>query len=143
MNFSFQRQRRLNMSENIKDGKVDVMGINIDISQVLGQKIVDQYIAQLKDEDVKTLMKYISEDLFTSTYDDKLIIKERTKDQWGNYREKEIPIGELIKNQFNSRIKEELSKKIENIIASMDYQKKIEEIANELVIILLMDIKKI
>lgn len=121
------------MSENIKDGKVDVMGINIDISQVLGQKIVDQYIAQLKDEDIKTLMEYISEDLFTSTYDDKLVIKRREKDQWGSYREKEIPIGELIKNQFNSRIKEELSKKVEDIIASTDYQKKIEEIANELV----------
>ena len=36
------------MSENIKDGKMDVMGINIDISQVLGQKIIDQYIAQMQ-----------------------------------------------------------------------------------------------
>ena len=43
------------MDENIKGGKVEVMGINIDISQVLGQKIVDQYIAQLKDEDIETL----------------------------------------------------------------------------------------
>ncbi len=112
------------MSENIKDGKVEVMGINIDISQVLGQKIVDQYIAQLRDEDIETLMKYISEDLFTNGWDDKLVIKRREKDQWGNYREKEIPIGELINNQFNSRIKEELSKKVEDIIVSTDHQKK-------------------
>lgn len=61
------------------------------------------------------------------------LLREGKKDQWGSYREKEIPIGELIKNQFNSRIKEELSKKVEEIIASTDYQKKIEEIANELV----------
>ena len=130
------------MSENIKDGKMDVMGINIDISQVLGQKIIDQYIAQMSDEDMQTILSYISSDLFNETsvynYDTgervkKLIIKERTKDQWGNYKEKEIPIGELIKNQFNSRIKDELSKKIEEIIASTDYQKKIDEIANELV----------
>ena len=130
------------MSENIKDGKMDVMGINIDISQVLGQKIIDQQIAQMSDEDMKTILSYISSDLFNETsvynYDTgervkKLIIKERTKDQWGNYKEKEIPIGELIKNQFNSRIKDELSKKIEEIIASTDYQKKIDEIANELV----------
>ena len=130
------------MSENIKDGKMDVMGINIDISQVLGQKIIDQYIAQISDEDMQTILSYINSDLFDETsiynYDTgetvkKLIIKERTKDQWGYYKEKEIPIGELIKNQFNSRIKEELSKKIEEIIASTDYQKKIDEIANELV----------
>lgn len=130
------------MNENIKDGKMEVMGINIDISQVLGQKIIDQYIAQISDEDMQTILSYINSDLFDETsiynYDTgetvkKLIIKERTKDQWGYYKEKEIPIGELIKNQFNSRIKDELSKKIEEIIASTDYQKKIDEIANELV----------
>lgn len=121
------------MSDKVENGKVEVMGINIDISQVLGQKIVDQYIAQLRDEDVETLMKYIGEDLFTQTYDNKLIIKRREKDSWGSYKTKEIPIGELIKNQFNERIKEELSNKVEEIIASTDYQKKIDEIANELV----------
>lgn len=121
------------MSDKIENGKVEVMGINIDISQVLGQKIVDQYITQLRDEDIETLMKYIGEDLFTQTYDNKLIIKRREKDSWGSYKTKEIPIGELVKNQFNERIKEELSKKVEEIIASTDYQKKIDEIANELV----------
>ena len=44
------------------------MGINIDISQVLGQKIVDQYIAQLSDEDMQTILSYISSDLFNETY---------------------------------------------------------------------------
>ena len=121
------------MSDKIENGKVEVMGINIDISQVLGQKIVDQYIAQLRDEDVEALMKYISEDLFTQTYDNKLVIKRREKDNWGSYKTNELPIGELIKNKFNDRIKEELSKKVEEIIASTDYQKKIDEIANELV----------
>lgn len=130
------------MSENIKDGKVEVMGINIDISQVLGQKIIDQYIAQLSEENIKELLSYISSDLFyeTSVFNygtgeqvKTLKVKERKKDQWGNYRDREIPIGELIKNQFNERIKEELKKKVEEIITSTDYKKKIEEIANELV----------
>lgn len=121
------------MRENNENGKVDVMGINIDISQVLGQKIVDQYMAQLKEEDIQKLMNYISQDLFTETYDHKLIVKERNKDRWGNYTAKEIPIGELIKNIFNERIKEELKKRVEEIITSADYQKKIDEIANELV----------
>lgn len=130
------------MSDQIKDGKLDVMGINIDISQVLGEKIIGQYIAQLKEEDIETIMKYISSDLFseTSVYNyetnevvKKLTIKQREKDGWGNYKNTEIPIGDLIKNKFNERIKEELCKKVEEIIASADYQQKIEEIANELV----------
>ena len=121
------------MSENIENGKVDVMGINIDISQTLGQKIVDQYMMQLKEEDIQKLMNYISQDLFAETYDHKLVVKEREKDRWGSYTTKEVPIGELIKNIFNERIKEELKKRVEEIIASTDYQKKINEIANELV----------
>ena len=64
---------------------------------------------------------------------DTLMVKTRTKNQWGEYKEKEIPIGELIKNNFNNRIKEELKNKVEEIIASTDYQDKIEEIANDLV----------
>ena len=129
------------MSENIKNGKMNVLGLNIDISQVIGEKIVDQYMANLSTEQMETIMSYISSDLFDtkSEYSYELgevkkpIIKEREKDRWGNYTDKEIPIGEFIKNIFNSRIKEELKKKVEEIIASSDYQKKIEDIANELV----------
>lgn len=126
------------MSENIKNGEMNVMGINIDISQVLGDKIIDQYLTQLKEEDMETIMSYITSDLFTKEYyyndnSVKLKVKERVKDQWGNYKNKEIPIGELIKNHFNDRIKEELKKKVEEIIASTDYQERIESIANELV----------
>ena len=62
-----------------------------------------------------------------------MVVKKREKNQWGDYKEKEIPIGELIKNQFNERIKDSLLKKVEEIIASTNYQNKINEIANELV----------
>ena len=126
--------------------KIDVMGINIDISQVLGQKIVDQYMAQLTEEDMQTVLDYISKDFFvkknqsvfnydTAQYDTKMVayVKEREKDQWGSYKTKDLTIGELIKKQFNERIREELTKKVEEIIATTDYQEKIEQIANELV----------
>jgi hypothetical protein len=130
----------------MENGKMDIMGINIDISQVLGQKIVDQYMAQLTEEDMNTIMDFISKDFFvkksqsvfnydTSQYDTKMVvyIKEREKNRWGSYDTNEMTIGELIKKQFNNRIREELTKKIEEIIATSDYQEKIEQIANELV----------
>ena len=130
----------------MENGKLDVMGINIDISQVLGQKIVDQYIAQLTEEDMSTIMDFISQDFFvkkeqhifnydTMQYDSKMVtcVKEREKNQWGNYKTNEMTIGELIQKQFNNRIKEELTKKVEEIIATSDYQEKIEQIASELV----------
>ena len=130
----------------MENGKIDVMGINIDISQVLGQKIVDQYIAQLTEEDMQAVMDFISQDFFvkkkqpvfnydTQQYDSKMVayVKEREKDHWGNYKDRNLTIGELIQIQFNNRIKEELTKKVEEIIATSDYQEKIEQIANELV----------
>lgn len=128
--------------KKIENGKLEMMGINIDISQILGGKIVDQYLAQLKDEDMDKIMNYISSDLFEPTsifnYETaervkSLKIKERTKDYYGHYKETEIPIGEIIKNHFNNRIKEELKNKVEEIINSTDYRKKIDDIANELV----------
>ena len=76
------------MSENIRDGKMDIMGVNIDISQVLGDKIVDQFLAQLTEENMKEILTYISSDLFKedSIYNfetgekvKKLVIKTRTK----------------------------------------------------------------
>lgn len=130
----------------MENGKMDVMGINIDISQVLGQKIIDQYIAQLTDEDMKTIMDFISKDFFvkksqsvfnydTQQYDTKMVayVKEREKNNWGGYKTNEMTVGELIQKQFNNRIREELTKKVEEIIATTDYQEKIEQIANELV----------
>lgn len=134
------------MGEQIKNGNLEMMGINIDISQILGQKIVDQYIAQISEEDMKTVMDFISADFFvkkkqsifnydTAQYDTKMVayVKEREKNQWGSYKTNEMTIGELIKKQFNERIKEELTKKVEEIIATSDYQEKIEQIANELI----------
>ena len=133
-------------SLHMENGKMDVMGINIDISQILGQKIIDQYIAQLSEDDMASIMDFISADFYvkkkvdtfnydTRQYDCKMIahVKERAKDQWGNYKTRELTIGELIRQQFNTRIKEELTKKVEEIIATSDYQEKIEQIANELV----------
>ena len=130
----------------MENGKMDVMGINVDISQVLGEKIVDQYIAQLTEEDMKTVMDYIAQDFLikeekkvfdynTNEYSVKTVahVKEREKNQWGSYKTNELTIGELVKKQFNNRIKEELTKKVEEIVATSDYQDKIEQIANELV----------
>lgn len=128
------------------NGKMDIMGINVDISQVLGQKIVDQYIAQLTEEDMKAIMDFISQDFLvkkkesvfnydTSQYDTKMVVcvKQGEKDYWGNPKDGKLTIGELIKKKFNEKIGEELTKKVEEIVATTDYQEKIEQIANELV----------
>lgn len=133
------------MSKNIKDGKMNVMGVNIDISQVLGEKIIDQYMVQLTEDEMKVVLDYISKDFLikktvhdydyeTQKYTDRIVpvVKEREKNSWGSFAGDKT-IGEQIKERFNARIKEELMNKVEEIIKSSDYQEKIEEIANELI----------
>lgn len=129
------------MAEGLENGKTKIMGIDVDISSILGDKIVEQYLAQLKPEDMEKIMSYIQEDLFIQGwgYDDNQNwvktnkVKVREKDSWGGYKTKEIPIGEFIKNEFNNRIKEELKKKIEEIISATEYKEKIDSIANEVI----------
>lgn len=134
---------KINTDEKIKNGKLDVMGINIDISQVLGEKIIDQYIANLDEEKMAEIMKYISSDLFTeesifndkeNKWETKFVIKKPVKDRFGICSSTvDIPISKIIKNKFNERIKEELVKKIDEIITTTEYQEKIDNIANDLI----------
>jgi len=121
-------------------GKINMMGINIDLSKTMGNMLAEQYIAQLSSEDMQRLMDFISNDLFTkqSRYDytegiskEIKVITEGKKNSWGNVTEPSI--GEMIKNRFNERIKEELIKKVEEIVTSTDYQERIDKIANDLV----------
>lgn len=120
------------MSEEIKNGKTKVMGIDIDISEVIGNKIVDQYLAKLTDEDIEKIMDYISDDLFKKRLDGSTVIKTHKTDSWGNPRGDKT-ISEITKDIFNERIKGELIKKIEEKIQSDDCQQKINEIADEII----------
>lgn len=122
--------------------KVNVMGIDINITQVLGEKIIDQYLAQLSEEDMQKIVNYISADLWDihSRYDYDLqknvqqkFIKEPEKDYWGHPKSGSYTIGTEIKKHFNQRIGEALKVKVAEVVESADYQQKIEEIANELV----------
>lgn len=133
------------MSE-VKNGKMDIMGINIDISSVLGEKIIDQYIAQISEEDMQGIMDCISKDFYykkeehiwnynKEDYDVnmKVVLKESPKDYWGYKKGNDKTIGEFITEKFHERIKQELTEKVEELVKSNDYQEKINEIAEELV----------
>ena len=116
----------------IKNGKVEVMGINIDISQILGDKIIDQYLAQMSQEDIDKIIEYISSDLWKKNYDGSIEVRISKKNGYGLGYDIQS-IGDYIKQRFNERIKDELLKKVDEIISSEDYQKRADEIANELV----------
>lgn len=121
-------------------GQVNMMGLNIDIASTIGGMLADQYIGQLTPENMKILMDFITQDLFKSEsrYDytegiskEILVVKEGKKNNWGETTK--YSIGEMIRTEFNKRIEKELIKKVDEIIATTDYQERIDKIANDLV----------
>ena len=138
--YTEEQLKEMGISKGETAGRINMMGLNLDISKTIGDTIAEQYIGQLPPENMKVLMDFITQDLFKtqSRYDnikgcyrDILVVKESTKNNWGNVEK--YSIGDLIKEKFNKRIEEELTKKVEEIVSSTDYQERIDKIANELV----------
>lgn len=120
---------------------VNMLGVDVNIADILGDKLVNQYIAQMTPEQTEALFEYVSQDLFTvrkqikdnGDWVDKVEVRTKTKDRWGHETTDSQAIGVYIKNRFNARIKEELVEAVNEIIDSGSYQETVEELASELV----------
>ena len=130
------------MSESIsKDeyGKAKVLGIDIQFSKILNDSIVENFLSQITEEDMKLLFEYITQDLFDykrKSYDSdemqKIVKQDWTSGNgWNSTTYKSL--GTEVKERFNQRFKEELEKKIAEIIATDEYSKKIDEMAHEII----------
>lgn len=129
-------------------GQASVLGLEVQFSKMLGDVIVENYLKQITEEDMKMLIDYISQDLFEEyeSYvrkDDgshEEVVKKRIKENWkestgygySSKSETVYSVGGKIREMFNTRVSEELQKKIEEIVATKDYQDKIEAMAQEI-----------
>ena len=129
---------------NYGEGKV--LGLEVQFSKMLGDVIIENYLKQLSEEDMKLIMDYISADLFEEVQDfksdSKDAVKKRVKEDWtthkaGSYSsyatETHKSVGSQIKELFNARVKEDLKQKIEEIVTTQDYKDKIDLMAQEIV----------
>lgn len=124
-------------------GKGEVLGLEMQFSKMLGDVIVENYINNLSEEDMKMITDFMTQDLFEYqrdwTSDDPEAKQKFVKKNWKEadgpgWCTKEVKsIGTQVKEMFNARIKEELQKKIEEIVKSSDYQENVDAIANEIV----------
>lgn len=125
--------------ENIKNGKTEIMGVSVDIASILGEKVVDQVLANITPEEMDNMSKAIQEDLFqmttlynTSPPTEKRVVRRTETDNWGKIKGNEALV-DIAKKSFNAKVNKSLQKRIDEIIASEDYSKKIDEIAQEVV----------
>lgn len=115
-----------------KDGTMDIMGVNINISEILGGKIVNEWLGSLDKEYMDAIIKHLTKEYFfvVSSVDGEVKpIVRSSKTDWDNNR---YPIDE-VQREFAKKTKELILEKAEEIIQSTAYQESINQIAEELV----------
>jgi len=125
------------MSElKIDDGMLSTLGVDIKISDIIGEKLVNQWIARLSEEDMNVIFKAIDDEVFEKTlYEDSITLKTRTlvDDRWSTTKYEDTPIWKIAKQKITASISEDIAKRVDAIIDSEQYQKRASDIANEIV----------
>lgn len=120
------------MSEELNmknDGSMDIMGVNINISEILGGKIANEWIASLDKEHMDAIIEHLTKEYFKTTAIDKKIIIKTAISDWDRQK---YPI-DAVQIAFAKKTKELLTERAEEIIKSAEYQKAINQMAEELV----------
>ena len=119
----------------ITNGKLNALGMDISISDIIGEKIVDQWLATISEEDMNLILKAIESEVFSHNYkEEKYFIKETKEiDYYGHTKNIETPIWKYATSLLSKKLNEKIAEKVEEIINSEEYQNKANEIAQELV----------
>lgn len=122
-------------NNKIVDGKLNALGMDISITDLIGSKIIDKYIEQLPEEDLQLIFDAIDKEIFgINTVTDKkyFITTKETDDRWNNYREDSL-IWKVAKNTIQERYGKVIQEKVDEILNSDEYKERAEKIAEELV----------
>lgn len=121
------------MANEEKKSYEEVFGVNLDISTVLSGEIVKRFMAQITPEQMQNILDDISKDAFTKKYDGTLEIKmkDSNRNNYGYYNTKTL--GEIVKDAFDRKVKEELMEECLKVIETKEYKDKIHAWAEEMV----------
>lgn len=90
-------------------------------------------MAQITPEQMQNILDDISKDAFTKNYDGTLEIKmtDSNRNNYGYYNTKTL--GEIVKDAFDQKVKEELMEECLKVIETKEYKDKIHAWAEEMV----------
>lgn len=125
----------------VEHGKANILGVDVNIADILGDKLVNQYIAQMMPEQTQALFEFVSSDLFTTVREfdedgkaiDKIKVVSERRDIYGTCHYDEQSIAHYIKVRFNKKIKEKLVEAVDDIINSGAYSDTVDKLADDLV----------
>lgn len=135
-----------------KNDNLNVLGLNFQISNLVGDTIVANYLEQLSEEDLQIIYDGISSVLFNITYDktydtesqeyikteEKKLYLEREvvdRNSWsahGTHMEY-TPLCSAINEAIKDQMSKDVLEKTQEIINSDTYKERVEKISNEIV----------
>lgn len=114
---------------NIKDGKLNVMGVDVNISQTLGQMICSQYLSSISEEDMLKMLDFMDEDVFDK---DKYTGVKAVRTRSGTYSY-DNSLMDDVRREFGNLFKEELKTKLIARMESPEFKKRMESISDEII----------
>lgn len=126
----------VNTSEvKLENGTLNALGIDIKISDILGEKIVNQWMAQISEEDMQLIFDTLEKEVFSHNYNDEkyFVTKMTSKDHWGNIQEVSTPIYKYAQNLYAQKFNERILAKVDEIIDSDEFEKRADQIAADIV----------
>lgn len=122
-----------------KNLNMDIGGINLSLQEILGNMIVEKYIAQITPDVMEKVFEQINEHIFDvaqdlETGDNKVIgIKKQVKKSSGYYTDYEdTPLWKVTKNKFTKEFSDQIEKKIEEIMGTDEFRSKVDKVAQEI-----------
>ena len=119
--------------------KVTINGIDINIAEVLGDKLINQWFSRLSDERLDMVMKQISDLLFEETKrygsDDVVVnIKTSVTDGSGYYsKTTEYPLWKYVRKEFSKRFENLIQDKVNEYLATEEIKARLEKYTQEII----------
>lgn len=123
-----------------KTGKINLEGLNIDLSVILGEQLASEYFKHISDEQLQVLFDYMTSEIWKKERDwskeemsEKYVLNYQKRDSYYNSKSEAPAIAQYARKQLEEKLKEDIAKKIEEIVETDEYKKRAEEIAQEIV----------
>ncbi|MBR6289210.1 MAG: hypothetical protein IKR19_07745 [Acholeplasmatales bacterium] len=132
---------------DVNNGNLNMLGMQIKISDIIGEKIVDQFMASITPEQMDAITKVLFDEIFEnitkSEYDHEsqqyknhisTVFKTTTyrKNYYGRTEEEETTLYKAARDTLISKYSKVISQKIEEYINSNEYKAKAESIAKDI-----------
>lgn len=120
-----------------KNGSMNVLGMNVSLNTIIGEQIIQQWFAQLTEDDLKDIYNqidnYVLEKHRDYSTDNKYIreLKVTTYDNYGY--SKDTPIWKYCKEEISNQFKDVIKAEIEKVLSSDEMTERLTKMADEVI----------